>query len=535
MKGFMKKIVMLLVLVVMVATMEAKDKKDPIVMTVSGKDIPLSEFIFIANKGNSVDFNDKKSVDAYVELFKNYKLKVANAEALSIHLSPNFEPELERYKRQLQESFLSSDRTGEKEAMHVIYERTKVLPLFKQILFRYENNKNEFVTADTVALYKKAMEAYNRIKNGETFESVAESLTKDGNKEIIYTPPSYIYPLKTVKVLEDKVHSMEPGEISNPLRSIGGFHIIKLEDKVVNPGRVQVANIFIKYPSSEPTGEEIEASRKTADSIYVKIMAGEDYAELAKKHSSDSVSGKRGGIIPEFEFGEMLLPIEEVVFSMKEKGEISKPVQTQFGFNILKLINKRESVPFEEVEAGIYEAMKTTERSFDLYEVFDQKMKERHGYVFYPEAYAELERMADYHFPTDSNFWKPAFKMEKPLFRIDTLDVPQNFFVEYMINRVESTKTYSQDFLQEYFELYVRDIIREIERDLLERENPEYNMLVNEYYDGILLLELNNKRVWNHPLEEQDELEAEWIKEINEKYPVTINKKVLKNIKKYIK
>jgi Parvulin-like peptidyl-prolyl isomerase len=532
----MKKILMLLVLVVMVTTVEAKGKKEPVVMTVSGKEILLSEFIFIAKKDNSIDFNDKKSVDDYVELFKNYKLKVADAEAMSINQAPKFEQELERFKRQLQESFLSdiSDKSGEKEAMLVIYERTKVLPRFTQILFRFDE-KNEFVTADTLALYKNAMEAYNRIKNGETFESVAESLTIDGNKEVIYTPTSYIFPLQTVKVLEDKIHSMEPGEMSMPLRSMGGFHIIKLVDKVNNPGRLQVANIFIKFPSSEPSAEEIEATRKTADSIYIKIAAGEDFAELANKHSNDTVSAKRGGILPAFGIGDKDKLIEDAAFALKEKGDISKPVQTYEGFNIMKLIDKKEVISFEELEGSIYEAMKTTERSFDLYNIFDQKMKERHGYVFYPEAYAELERMADEYFPTDSNFWKPAFKMEKPLFRLDTLEVYQNFFVEYMVNMMISKKTYSKDYMQEHFDWYVRDIIREIERDILEKNNSEYNMLINEYYDGIMLFELSNKRVWSHPAEEQEELESEWIKEINEKYPVTINKKVLKNIKKYIK
>jgi len=528
----MKKIVMLLVSLVMITTMEAKDKKDPVVMTVLGKDIPLSEFIFFAKKDNSIDFNNKKSVDDYVEIFKSYKLKIADAEAMSINQTPKFENEFENYKRQLQDNFLS-DKSGEKEAMRVVYERTKVLPRFTQILFTY-GNKEEVVTADTVALYKKAMEAYTRIQNGESFESVAESLTTGGDKDIFFTPISYLYPLQTVKVLEDQVFSMEPGEISAPLRTMGGFHIVKLVEKVVNPGTVQVANIFIGFPSLEPTDEEKEIALKTADSIYMKILAGDDYAELVEKHSNDTVSAKRGGILSEFGKGRMIQSFEEAAFALKEKGDISKPVQTHAGYNILKLINKRENPSFEDSEGRLFEAMKDTERSFDLYEKFDEKMKERHGYVFYPEAYAELERMADELFPMDSNFWKPAFLMEKTLFRLDTLDVPQNFFVEYMVNRMMTTKTYSQDVMQEHLKMYVRELVREMERDLLEKNNPEYNLLVNEYYDGIMLFELSSKRVWDHPAEEQEALEAEWINEINEKYPVIINKKVLKNIKKYI-
>ncbi|HCC51294.1 MAG TPA: hypothetical protein DEQ30_03920 [Porphyromonadaceae bacterium] len=59
-------------------------------------------------------------------------------------------------------------------------------------------------------------------------------------------------------------------------------------------------------------------------------------------------------------------------------------------------------------------------------------------------------------------------------------------------------------------------------------------MLVKEYYDGILLFEISNKRVWSRPVEEQEQLEAEWVKELKEKYPVEVNRKVLKSLKKYL-
>ena len=523
---------MLLVLVVMVTAMiDAKVKKEPVVMTVAGKDIPLSEFIFIAKKDNAIDFKDKKSVSDYVELFKNYKLKVADAEAMSINEAPKFKNELERFKRQLQESFLS-DKSGEKEAIRVVYNRTKNLPGFKQILFRF--NDNELVTADTVALYKLAIDAYNRIQSGESFESVGESLTKDENKNILYSTVNYLFPLSVVKVLEDKVHSMEPGEVSMPLRSLGGFHLIKMERKTPNPGRARIAHILAKYASKEPTDEEIEEMRNKADSIYQRIMLGEDFAELAQKYSNDTVSGKRGGLLPEFGLGEMVEPVERATFELKNVGDITKPVQTHLGFHILKLIDKKPEVSFDELESSIYESMKLTERNFDLYYGFDQKMRERHGYIFYPEAYAELERLADEYFPTDTNFYFRGLEMEKPLVSLNEIEFTQDIFVDYMFINKFSAKTYSKDFMKEHFDLFVRGIVTEMEREVLERDYPEYNMLVKEYYDGIMLFELSNKRVWAHPAEDQDELESEWIKELNEKYPVIINKKALKKIKKYI-
>jgi peptidyl-prolyl cis-trans isomerase SurA len=523
---------LLFVSLLILITIEAKEKKDPVVMTVAGKEIPLSEFIYIAKKGNTVDFSDKKSVVDYLELFKIYKLKVADAEALSIHKAPKFEKELNDYVKQLQESYLS-DKAAEDSAVRVVYDQMKYIPGFKQILFYFPGG--EIVPKDTVAAYEKALNAYHRIKNGESFESVGQSLVNNSERsDVIYTTEKYAYPLQVLKAVEDKVFSMNPGEISLPTRSMLGFHLIKLDNKIPNPGKVQVAHILSAFPSSNLTDEEVEQVRMTSDSIYRLALAGEDFAELAKRYSNDTITGKRGGVLPYFGLGEMVEPFEETAFAFEHIGDISAPVRTRYGFHILKLIDKKAEIPFEEMESRIYGFMKRSDRNFDLYRGFDEKMKVRHGYVFYPEAYAELLRLADEYFPTDTSFFYRGLKMTKPIIRLDTIDFLQNDFVDYMNRRPTSAKTLSIDFMREIFDLFVREIMTEMEREKLEKDYPEYNMIVKEYYDGILLFEISNKRVWNHPAEDQEKLEAEWIKELNEKYPVTVNKKIIKNIKKYL-
>jgi peptidyl-prolyl cis-trans isomerase SurA len=528
----MKRIGVLCISLLVLTTIDAKEKKDPVVMTVAGKEIPLSEFIYIAKKGNTVDFKDKKSVADYLELFKIYKLKVADAEALSIHKAPKFEKELKDYVKQLQESYLS-DKAAEDSAVRVVYDRTKYIPGFRQILFYFPGG--EIVPKDTVVAYEKALDAYTRIKNGEPFESVGESLVSDSaRKDVIYTAEKHVYPLQMLKAMEDKVFSMNPGEISSPMRSMLGFHLIKIDRKIPNPGKVQIAHILRAFPSSNLTDEEVEQVRMKSDSIYRLALASEDFAGLAKQYSDDTITGKRGGVLPYFGLGEMVDPFEEAAFALGHVGDISAPVRTRYGFHILKLIDKKTEIPYEEMESRIYEFMKRSERNFDLYRGFDEKMKVRHGYVFYPEAYAELQRLADEYFPTDTSFFYRGLEMTKPLIRLDTIDFLQNDFVDYMNRRPTSAKTLSIDFMQEIFDLFVRGIVTEMEREKLETDYPEYNMIVKEYYDGILLFEISNKRVWSYPAEDQEKLEAEWIKELNEKYPVTVNKKVIKNIRKYL-
>ena len=530
----MKRVGLWIVSVVMVSTVGAKKMADPIIMTVAGKEIPLSEFIFMAKRDNSgVDLNDKKSVENFIELFKNLKLKVVDAESIGLHKTSDFEQDFNNYKRLLNQNFLS-DKEGEEAAIRVVYDRMKFLPGFQFILFRFSSEK--YFPEDTVAPYKQALGALQRINDGESFEAVGESLKQNAvSSEVVYERVRYMYPLKSTNVLDKVIFQMEPGDIVGPIRSDVGIYLFKMEQKTPNPGTVRVAHILTSFPSEAPTPEEIEQTRLKSDSIYRLAIAGEDFTELARMYSSDSTNGKNGGLLPSIRLGQMPEAIEQAAFALSDTGAISQPVQTAFGFHVFKLIDRKPLASFEEMEPQIYQIMSINpDHTADFYRTFDDKMKDRHQYVFYPEAYTELEQLASTYFPKDTSFYYRGMMFENPLMRLDTFVFYQHDFVRYMYNTPFSNKSFSLDFMQEVYDRFVREIVKEMEQFVLERDYPDYNQQLNEYYDGTLLFELSNRRVWSYPEEKQTELEAEWLKEINAKYPVKINRKVIKNIRKYV-
>jgi peptidyl-prolyl cis-trans isomerase SurA len=198
---------------------------------------------------------------------------------------------------------------------------------------------------------------------------------------------------------------------------------------------------------------------------------------------------------------------------------------------VIKLIDRKQDIPFEEKASSLYESMRQAEFVFDLYHGFIEKTKERHNFVFYPEAYAALQRMADDCYPLDTNFINRGVVMDETLFRIDTFSFPQYAFVEYMENSHRSTQIYSVDFLQDVFNYYVYEVVKEVEKRSIQSDYPEYDLTMKSYYDGTLLFEISNKRVWSRPPEDQARLEAEWVNELTEKFPVTIDWKVIKKIK----
>jgi peptidyl-prolyl cis-trans isomerase SurA len=393
------------------------------------------------------------------------------------------------------------------------------------------------VSKDTVAVYARAKAVYDRLQGGADFDEVAKELTSADSSDVRYETIEYFYPLQSLKAFEDAVYALPVGVISAPVRTARGFHLIRVNKKFPNPGKIQVAHILIARPADAPAlmeGEEDPALLERAREVYEKATSGEDFEELAKSYSADERTSYLGGVLPYFGLGEMVRPFQTASFALENIGDISEPVRTRFGYHIIKLLGKKELAPYEELERNMYLTMKSNERNFDLYRGFDEREKRRYGYIFYQESYDELQRLCDDYFPTDTAFYNRASQLQKPLMHLNGIDFPQSEFAEYLRQYPFSTKTYSGDFLREVYGLFIRDIVTELGRRGLEVEHPEFQQLVKEYHDGILLFEVSNRRVWEQPLEDQARLESEWIAELTAKYPVEINWKLLKKLKKYI-
>lgn len=499
---------------------------DSVVMTVAGKDIPLSEFVFIARKNGEINLSDSKSVKDYVELFKNFKLKVAEGEALGLDQTTNFKKELDGYRAQLTSSYLS-DAGAEEKAARVVYDRGNEVLELSHILFRLPGRQ---VSKDTVAVYEEAMKAYERLQKGENFAEVGQALSAEDKEGVLYEYVRCLKPMQTIKAFEEAAYSLPVGVVSQPVRTKMGFHLICVHSRKPNPGTIEVAHILIAFPKDSTRSKS--DSRTLAEEVYRKAQAGEDFSRLATTYSADAASLADGGRLPAFGPGEMVLPFERAAFALQTRGQLSGIVETSFGYHIIKLVERKDRPSFETEKKELIRKMRQGERNFDLYKGFDDRMKREYGYIFYPEAYAELQTLCNDYFPSDAIFYEKAKDMTKVLMHVNGIDFPQNEFAYYIQRCPFSTKTYAGDFMQEVYNLFVRDIVTTAERRNLETKHPEYSHLMQEYRDGMLLFEVSNREVWSKPAAEQKELEARWIKTLNDKYPVKINWKLLKKLEK---
>ncbi|MDH6312441.1 peptidyl-prolyl cis-trans isomerase SurA [Parabacteroides sp. PFB2-10] len=505
----------------------AKNLPDSVVMTVAGKPIPLSEFIFIAQKNGEADFSNTKSINEYVELFKNFKLKIAEAEALELDKTRAFDEEFRMYQAQLVSDYLS-DRKAEDEAVKALYDRGNELPELSYILFKLPAGNT--LLNDTILPYQEALKARKRLLDGEKIDELGKQLATENKELVQFEYVSVLFPMRASLALEDAIYGLPVGAISEPIHTSQGYYVVQVHARRPNPGKVKVAHILITYPT-DSVGAKEEALKQTQE-IYKQIQAGADFAELAKKHSVDIGSAENGGELRPIGLGETVKPFEKAAFALTTPGQLSPIVESVFGYHIIKLLEIQPRESLESQKRSIRKFMGEGERNFELYRAFDMKLRREYNYSFNPEVYAELVALCADYFPNDKLFYEKAKEIDKILFSLEGESFPPAEFVRYMISQPFSTKTYAPDFMQEIYDLFIRELTTNAERQNLENKHPEMKHLLQEYRDGILLFEISSQKVWNKPAEEQAAAEAAWIAELNKKYPVKINKKLIKRLKK---
>ena len=507
-------------------TAGAESLPDSVVMKVADKSVSVAEFLYIAQKNAEVDLKNEKSVKQYVELFKNFKLKVAAAEQLGLDRKESFKNELEGYRAQLVSGYLS-DKPAEEAAARVVYDRGNEILELSHILFRLPEKT---LSKDTVAVYQQAMAVYEQLQGGADLDQVGQELFAQDKEHVAYEHVRCFQPMQSVKAFEEAAYALPVGVVSRPVRTKLGFHLIKVTARKPHPGLMKVAHILLPFPKDSTATSHTE-TRQRAEEVYAKLQAGGDFAELAKQYSGDGTA-QSGGVLPWFGPGEMIEPFEKAAYTLQNPGQLSGIVETRFGFHIIQLIDKSGRKPFDDVKKSLMRQMGQGERNFELYQAFDERMKQEYGYVFYPEAYAELQALCNDYFPSDRAFYEQAEKMEKTLMHLDGVDFPQNEFAYYLQRCPFSTKTYAGDFMWEVYNLFIRDIVTTSERKNLEQKHPEMEHLMQEYREGMLLFEISNQKIWSKPAAEQAELEKQWVEELNKSYPVEINWRLLKKLGK---
>lgn len=481
-------------------------QQDPVLMEVDGKKITKSEFLQIYLKNNNNPKYDKQTLDEYIELFKKFQLKVAEAEALGYDTIPKLKRELEGYQKQLAQPYLT-DNEMNKTLVDQAYERMKTEVRASHILIKVDPSASP---EDTLKAYKRIMAIRDKVVKGEDFAKLAKSKdsgSEDPSAQTNGGDLGYFTAFQMVYPFENAAYNLKVGEVSMPVRTRFGYHILKVTDKRPARGTMKVAHLMIAANKQTDDADVIEKARVKANELYTKLVAGEKFEDLVKAYSDDPSSASNGGVLPLFGTGattRMIPEFEEAAFSLNKDGDFSKPIQSDFGFHIIKRIELTPLKSFDDLKKEIESRVNRDERAGLTQNSYIEKLKKE--YKFTDQS---AESIKWFEKNMDSSIYKGTFDpakvpaSSKSLFTVDGKNYTQADFVKYMNENPRLTRGNAlNEVAKKAYPEWVNNTVVELEKTKLPVKYPEYKALMNEYHDGILLYEIMSDKVWNKAMKD---------------------------------
>ncbi len=478
-----------------VATIDG-GKTDAVLMTIGATKVTVSEFENVYHKNNNKDAaGDSKSLNEYIDLFVNFKLKVNEAEELGLDTARSFKEELGGYRKQLAQPYLTDKDVNEK-LLKETYDRLQEDIHASHILVKVSETA---LPKDTLDAYNKILKIRARILKGEDFNKVAaekgvsdDPSSKDNGGDLgFFTALQMVYPF------ESAAYNTKVGDVSMPVRTRYGYHIIKVKERRKAQGEVMVAHIMVKTPANMTKDDSLNNFTKITE-IYNKLKSGSKFDDLAAEFSDDKTSSKKGGELPWFGTGKMPLEFEKTAFALSNRGDFSQPMRTKYGWHIVKLIDKRGLASFDDMKNDLKSKVTKDSRAQAGRASLITKVKAEYKFKENPKLADEFIGVMDSTLFDGRWDITKAKGLNKPMFNFNDKVFTQADFANFITtHQSKRTKSDFKLVLNQFYKQFVEESAVAYEESRLDQKYPEFKSLMQEYRDGILLFELTDQKVWS--------------------------------------
>jgi peptidyl-prolyl cis-trans isomerase SurA len=318
---------------------------------------------------------------------------VRAAEEAGLDTVAKFRSELEGYRKQLARPYLI-DRELNDQLIREAYDRSTVEVRASHILVQVTP---EASPEDTLAAFKRISALRARVIAGEDFATVARSkggsddpsATKNGGDLGWFSALQMVYPFETA------AYNTQVGEVSAPVRTRFGYHIIKVVGKRPARGQVQVAHIMLRAAEGDTSARVRDAERRIRE-VHAQLLAGQlSFSDAALRYSEDESSSGKGGELPMFGTGKMIEEFEDASFALKNDGDMSEPFRTRFGWHIVKRLSYKAPPTFEESKGELKAKIGRDTRADITKKAYLEKLKRDYHYTPYPANVKALYKLVD--------------------------------------------------------------------------------------------------------------------------------------------
>ena len=507
-------VIILSIMMISVATGQNAEKT---LMTVGDESVSVEEFWNIYQKNNTDKSIDKKSIDEYLDLYINFRLKVNEAKALKRDTSAAFNKELMGYREQLAKPYLVDEDINEKLIQEAYERMQKDVRVSHILLFLDE----DALPSDTTKIYNKVMKIRDEIVSGKiSFADAAVKYSDDrsardmpaqgrrparpGNKGDLgyFTVFDMVYPFEVA------AYNVSLNEVTMPVHTRFGYHLILKTDEIPAIGKAQVAHIFIQERKGDSTMTP-ERAKKKINEIYQRIQNGESFEDMVKTMSDDKGSAVKGGELPWFGANRMVPVFIKQVSEFDSIGQISEPIHTSFGWHIVKFLDQKPIGSFSSVQVEIKNRLKKDIRSEKGRQAKIAQVKVEENFIEYPDALKDLAQEVDSTLLKHEYDMAKAMGFKNTLFSLGMEVYTQFDLIDYIQNSNKKPKaTDAERYVYSSYKTFVDNKVIDYENRHLELKYKEFALLMNEYRDGILLFDLMDEKVWSKAVNDTSGYEA---------------------------
>lgn len=465
--------------------------------TIGNTKVEKSEFEYIYKKNNfsnKADFS-KKSLEDYLDLYINFRLKVKEAIAQGLDTGARFKEELKTYERQLLDSY--ADKEILDKLIKQEYERSKTDINVSHIFFTV-NDKGD--TENEVLL--KAKEVYKKLKAGAKFELEATQNSEDKQTAKKGGNVGWVNSFQlSYPELEEAAYSMKVGEISEPIRTRSGYHILKLNETRVAKPKIRVAIIKRFFPLGDSSASAMKAIEDTMQSVYTKLKNKIPFETLVQQYSEDDATKTNKGELGWFGINTYAKIFEDNAYALKDE-EFSVPFKTKTAWYIIKRLETEKPVSYtESIPILKTKLLNSLQYQYEK-DKFIHKIKDANNIKEITENYpAFKQRLIDLN--EKGYFAYRDTSNAKPLLRTNTKIYTENDFGKKIQESFYNTNPQQGgDKFDALIKNTAQDLVIDFYKNKIKQDNLEYKALMNEYRNGIMIFALSELKVWNKASED---------------------------------
>mgnify|MGYP003531322675 FL=1 len=491
----------------------AQDSKKEVLFSIDNKPYYTDEFSRVYKKNiDLVKDESQKDLNQYLELFVGYKLKINKANKLGLQNNPKYQSELKSYRSQLSKNYITDTKVT-KELIEEAYNRSQKEIKASHILIMVDENA---APADTLKAYNQILDIRKKALAGEDFGKLAQQFSQDPSAKENSGDLGYFSAFRMVYPFESGAFKTKKNDVSKPVRTRFGYHLIKVNNIRDNRGAVSVAHIMIMKPADASSSEK---GKTKIQDIYKKLQQGEKFEELAKQFSEDKSSAGKGGVLNSFSSGELSSDkFENVAFSLSKQNPISEPFESEYGWHIVKFIEKHPVKTFEEMEMELDGKIRKDDRSRLIVNSMNEKLRKKYAVKRDEKMYVAIVKAVDNKIYTAD--WKvpsAITSFDKALFSIKDSQISGTAFLNYMYGQQKGLPEVKPvaKLVDALYNKFLDQQLNTYYNDNLEKEFPEFADVMEEYRDGLLLFDLMEKEIWEKSKNDTIGLQDFYQKNIN--------------------